>query len=865
MGELREGVHVTSLDGDIKSQLGELLGLSGETYDSMRKRRILQSLSFDTMNWRIDEVHSAHNGTFDWILRDGSFVEWLSHGRGLFHITGKPGSGKSTLMRFLCYDPRTEKRLEQWAAGSRLVRANYFFWRHGESDLQRNLEGLFRGLLHDSLSQCPDLIPDVLPELWEASKSPVMPWLADSGLKLQKNQIRHAFYKMINKRDLYCDRRFCFFIDGLDEYKETTREDYGDLVKLLFEWVDLAPQDVKMCVSSRELTIFETGRFNLDPTLKLRLHQLTRKDIETLVRDRLSELFPSTQKEEKSLDLSLLRQAVIERADGVFLWVTLVLKSLREGWADGDTLPLLLEKVNSMPPELNDLFRELLMSVAGANKQRAYLLMAVALRLNDVDWNMSTLFCFFVTEFYTAGFVNEKDDVLLDQSTNDERIATARRRIMAYSKGLLEVAQHPVTVVSKQPTNDVAQPPVRIVVENTEEVLFENTPKALFKTAGKVTFAHRSVCDFLRQANIRNLIQERVDSSDIHKAICLSYLAELRTANNPFRCHPGPLLSICKADWRDDMTPYLLDRIDKEICQMQEKSRPGAGSLATLDDLLPIIDQQESREWESSGVLTYEAGAEGFCKYVKWKMDRHPSPLASDEEAVRLFCTCMLSWLDSGDQGTLKILEFMLDSRLPPNAPGGGWTIWLVVLVAIFDYNLNLSTRSPMRCSQLIEIFLLRGAETRISFHHEREEDKRLRRTQGRRSRRGSRGGYKVVLCVGKERIRHKVWQPLWTMMKPTKPRVSWLKRDHVPTLRDLIDQLELPNLDRLKAMVDESSGDVEEGLRDCMPETSMSQLIEASRIRETWAGFFGISGPVLMLSIGQYEHARKFLSTNDA
>lgn len=855
MGKLREGVHVTSLDGDIKSQLGELLGLSGRTYDSMRKRRILQSLSFETMHWRIDEVHSAHIGTFDWILCDGSFVEWLSHGRGVFHIAGKPGSGKSTLMRFLCYDPRTEERLEQWAAGSHVVRANYFFWRHGESDLQRNLEGLFRGLLHDSLSQCPDLIPDVLPELWEASKSWAMPWLSDSGLKLQKNQIRHAFYKMINKRDLYRDRRFCFFIDGLDEYKETTREDYGDLVKLLFEWVDLAPHDVKMCVSSRELTIFETARFNLDPKLKLRLHQLTKKDIETLVRDRLSELSPSIEEGEKSLDLSSLTQAVIARADGVFLWVTLVLKSLREGWADGDTLPLLLEKVNSTPPELDDLFRELLMSVAGANKQRAYLMMAIALRLKDVNWNMSTLFCFFVTEFYTPGFANEKEDLLLDQSDNDERIATARRRIMAYSKGLLEVTEHPVRVLVEPPVNVVFETTGEVWSENTGEVLSENTREVLSEHTGKVTFAHRSVCDFLKQGNIRNLIQEKVDSSDIHKAICLSYLAELR-ALKPFHCHPSPLLSICKADWRDDMTPYLLDRIDKEICQMQGNSRPEASSLATLDDFWPIIDQQENRERESSEILTCKAGREGFLEYVKWKMNRHPSPIDSDEEAVRLFVTCMLSWLDSGDQGTLSILEFMLDSRLPPNAPGEGWTIWLVVLMALIDYNLNLSARSPVRCSQLIDIFLLRGAETRISFNCEKEEDMRLRRRRGRHFRRGSRGGYRVVLCVGKERICYKVWQPLWTMMRPTKPMISWRNRFNGSTLQDLIDQMELPDVERLKAMVDGSLGDVEVGLGDFTPETNMSQLTDAPRIDSSgkpWAELLGISRPFFMISIGKY------------
>ncbi|KAI8676164.1 NACHT domain-containing protein [Fusarium sp. Ph1] len=153
--KLHEGVHVTSLDGDIKNQLGGLLGFSGKTYDSMRKDRILKSLSFKTMRRRFEQFHPAHAGTFDWILREGSFVDWLSHGQSVFHIAGKPGSGKSTLVRFLCHDPRTDEILKQWATDSHVVRANFFFWRHGESDLQRNLEGLFRGLLHDSLINAP--------------------------------------------------------------------------------------------------------------------------------------------------------------------------------------------------------------------------------------------------------------------------------------------------------------------------------------------------------------------------------------------------------------------------------------------------------------------------------------------------------------------------------------------------------------------------------------------------------------------------------------------------------------------------------------------------------------------------------------
>jgi hypothetical protein len=43
------------------------------------------------------------------------FMKWLSGGKGTFHIAGKLGSGKSTLMKFLCDHPCTKAKLERWA------------------------------------------------------------------------------------------------------------------------------------------------------------------------------------------------------------------------------------------------------------------------------------------------------------------------------------------------------------------------------------------------------------------------------------------------------------------------------------------------------------------------------------------------------------------------------------------------------------------------------------------------------------------------------------------------------------------------------------------------------------------------------
>ena len=42
------------------------------------------------------------------------FLSWLSNGRGVFHVSGKLGSGKSTLMKFLCTRVGTHRHLDAW-------------------------------------------------------------------------------------------------------------------------------------------------------------------------------------------------------------------------------------------------------------------------------------------------------------------------------------------------------------------------------------------------------------------------------------------------------------------------------------------------------------------------------------------------------------------------------------------------------------------------------------------------------------------------------------------------------------------------------------------------------------------------------
>jgi type II secretory ATPase GspE/PulE/Tfp pilus assembly ATPase PilB-like protein len=48
------------------------------------------------------------------------YLSWLQEGRGIFHVAGKLGSGKSTLMKFLFNHPETRRQLLTWAGLSLL-------------------------------------------------------------------------------------------------------------------------------------------------------------------------------------------------------------------------------------------------------------------------------------------------------------------------------------------------------------------------------------------------------------------------------------------------------------------------------------------------------------------------------------------------------------------------------------------------------------------------------------------------------------------------------------------------------------------------------------------------------------------------
>lgn len=275
------------------------------TGDSRKLLNILQSLHFSQLQERYSEICTAHNEMFEWVFDPTSPVNlasWLKSDDGLYWIERKPGSGKSTLMKFLLRDPRTHAQLKNWAGKDRLIVANHFSWNAG-SPLQKSQPGLLRTLLFQILIMFPNLIPRACPDQWNAPGiEPLHMW--------DQDRLFQVFVRISSFPNIPI--KACIFVDGLDEYDG----DQQDLVDLLLCMVK--SKHFKICAASRPHVEF-VDAFG-DQTWKLRLQDLTANDIVLYIKDRLEEngkfLILRNQNQEAA---ETFVKEIRTKAQGVFL------------------------------------------------------------------------------------------------------------------------------------------------------------------------------------------------------------------------------------------------------------------------------------------------------------------------------------------------------------------------------------------------------------------------------------------------------------------------------------------------------------------------------------------------------------------
>ena len=316
-----------------------------KTIDS-QKERLIESLRFDDIDTRNNDISLATSQTFQWIFNDekrlswNSFENWLRVENGIYWINGKPGSGKSTLMKFIIHEERTKRCLDVWAGEKNCTCLYFFFWVSG-SKLQRSRKGLLCSLVRQIAYDYGDVIFEVqLRHQPILSKRAIGDWSVD--------ELETVLFSMLTHKAN--DAKFCVFVDGLDEMDQD--EDIQDLLNLIHSLIKL--EHVKVCVSSRPESYLQQ---HLLAYPKLRLQDLTLDDIRTHARKALEKMTNHrvlADLNEYSMDVLVNKLAW--KADGVFLWVHYALISLRRGIRNEDDFGTLLTRLEELPSGMENLY-----------------------------------------------------------------------------------------------------------------------------------------------------------------------------------------------------------------------------------------------------------------------------------------------------------------------------------------------------------------------------------------------------------------------------------------------------------------------------------------------------------------------------
>ncbi|KAM5350282.1 hypothetical protein ACJ41O_006787 [Fusarium nematophilum] len=486
---------IIGLEDPRNFKLGKMVCIRAEQFDKAAdsffvefgpiQGKVLDCLHFGHIGDRMDTISQAHNKTFDWIFRRpeasnapwDNLPEWLEAGAGCYWVNGKAASGKSTLMKFIYSDPRLKQHLHVWSSDLPLVTVSFFFWFLGTS-LQKSRLGLLRSLLFDILSARPELMPLVMPELCQKASRLGQ----NEGKTLSEPTFAEVTRWFRRLSDVTANSyRICILIDGLDEFQG----DHRELVDFLLD-ICSNSSSIKMIVSSRPISDCAQA---LSSYPNLRLQDLTQGDIRRFAKDLLEEKIETLDGPEWT---SIIDE-MVEKSSGVFLWVSLVSKSLLAGLEDGENLSDLRSRLSEPPPDIKDLYRHMLNNIPHEDRTQAAQIFMILL-INQEGPNgdpffdpLTPLQVFCALEPWSKAL--ESPIAPRNVSTRQVREAELEQRVRTSCLGLIEVRR----------TSRASR---FSILDSIDE--------------SRVKFIHKTAFEFLKDPEVFSTLESLVDSTSFN-------------------------------------------------------------------------------------------------------------------------------------------------------------------------------------------------------------------------------------------------------------------------------------------------------------------------------------------------------------
>ncbi|KAL9623717.1 MAG: hypothetical protein Q9160_001947 [Pyrenula sp. 1 TL-2023] len=402
------------------------------------------------MSMRGSDIDAAAKDTCEWLNQHSIYKAWLNMHQGILWVKGKPGSGKSTMMKHALQITEQVNNLQGRALTS------YFF--HGRGiDLQKSTLGLFRSVLHQILDQIPDFLTEFA-NIFGKKEELIGPY--DQSWQWEEGELRDLFKSFVTKAAETIGLRI--YVDALDECSTT---DAKSLLKIFREMMraPLEESALQVCLSCQHYPLIA-----LPDWLEISMENENKRDIERYVTRELDQNLQNQGLVEK------LGKIILPKASGVFQWVVLIVRMASDLYLDGTHEEDICDAVRNKPTELSELYHDLMQTIIPEKRVETLQIMQWIqfskrpLRITELRHALA------IQKFSTSSSLEES--LLHASGQTDEEF---ERRLRDRTKGLVELTE------------------VHARREDFDSYLFKNDKV--------IQFIHQSVADFVAFEGIKIL------------------------------------------------------------------------------------------------------------------------------------------------------------------------------------------------------------------------------------------------------------------------------------------------------------------------------------------------------------------------
>lgn len=275
-------------------------------------------------------------------------------------------------MKFLHDSPRTSEIHTRWRQGRGQMSAWFFFNERG-SYIEKSFEGLFRSIIREMISaneQLAELVLEVYLDRVKQTSKQKQTW--------HVQDLEYALSAILSQRQQELD--VLLFLDALDEYSGPP-EMIAEFVQSLVQTTTDSKTKLKVLFSSRPWDAF-VASFGRCPGFKM--HEQTKGDMRVFVLDQLSAIptaTPSLSPPNASVHSPPrdIVSTIVDRAEGVFLWVKLVTESLVEAGPNATTLQL-ERLLQALPDGLEELYERTIERIPGSSRLEVFIVIEIVNR-----------------------------------------------------------------------------------------------------------------------------------------------------------------------------------------------------------------------------------------------------------------------------------------------------------------------------------------------------------------------------------------------------------------------------------------------------------------------------------------------------